>query len=593
MPRGAGRIGWYLVWAVAFGSVGSSMYFVPGLLLQAAGSGAPAVVGLLSAAFLVLVMKEAELTRRHPGGGGAVSQVREVFGPALGTLAGLLLLLDLALTVAVSVVAGLGQLEGAMRGADALGPHGFGVLPLLAAVCIAGIVALAVGGVRGVVPAGLGIGLVALSLNGAVLLSAVVRGGVHPEPVVLTSFSRSSLGLGWLAFSGIEVCALLSPAMKEWASTPTRALAALGIAVLATGPWLMWLIGGLPHDVLRASSAHLLPELAYQIGGFGLSLAVAVAGGGLLFFAAFAAITASYQVQLVLVEMRAWPADATPLSSRFQTPARAVVLSGLIAAAVLVGTGANIRTLGLLYALAFSGSVGLGSLALDVQRWRDGWRGVGFAVGAAISLLLLAGGVGVALAEPWLAVSLLGMVGVGGVIAGLVRSGYWDRAVAAIPGLAPPREIVRNPVQFLTLSQVREDPADAGILVASRGADPRVFREAVDRARQRGLLRVHLLYVDEVPGLLYPQVAEPSDEGLAVLASSCRTIRQLGAEPVPLWAMSHSAALSVAEAVRACGCDTVIIGATQRTVVWQALRGRFVQDLKRALPTHVRITVVG
>lgn len=589
MPRGAGRIGWYLVWAVAFGSVGSSMYFVPGLLLQAAGSGAPAVVGLLSAAFLVLVMKEAELTRRHPAGGGAVSQVREVFGDRVGTVAGLLLLLDLSLTVAVSVVAGLAQVEGAMRGTPWLGA----ATPLVAAVCITGIVALAVVGVRGVVEAGLGIGLVALSLNAAVLLSAVVQGGVHPEPVVLTSFSRTSLGLGWLAFSGIEVCALLSPAMKEWGSTPTRALAALGIAVLATGPWLMWLIGGLPHGVLRASSTHLLPELAYHTGGFGLSLAVASAGSGLLFFAAFAAITASYQVQLVLVDLRAWPADATPLSSRFQTPARAVVLAGLIAAAVLAVSGANIRTLGLLYALAFSGSVGLGSLALDVQRWRDGQRGLGFAAGAAISLLLLAGGVGVSLAEPWSALSLAGMLGLGGLIAGLVRSGYWDRAVAAIPGLAPPTEIARNPVQFLTLSQVREDPADAGILVASRGADPRVFREAVDRAKQRGLMRVHLVYVDEVPGLIYPQVAEPSAEGLAVLASSCRTIRQLGAEPVPVWAMSHSAAVSVAEAVRACRCDTVIIGATQRTVVWQALRGRFVQDLKRALPTHVRITVVG
>jgi hypothetical protein len=62
---------------------------------------------------------------------------------------------------------------------------------------------------------------------------------------------------------------------------------------------------------------------------------------------------------------------------------------------------------------------------------------------------------------------------------------------------------------------------------------------------------------------------------------------------VPVWAMSHSAAVSVAEAVEACGCDTVIIGATQRTVVWQALRGRFVQDLKHAVPTEVRITVVG
>ena len=114
MPRGAGRIGWYLVWAVAFGSVGSSMYYVPGLLLHAAGPGAPALVGVLSIAFLALVLKEAELTRRHPSGGGAVSQVRETFGEVPAIAGGVLLLFDLALTIAVSVLAGVEQLDAAV-----------------------------------------------------------------------------------------------------------------------------------------------------------------------------------------------------------------------------------------------------------------------------------------------------------------------------------------------------------------------------------------------------------------------------------------------------------------------------------------------
>ncbi len=589
MPRGAGRIGWYLVWAVAFGSVGSSMYFVPGLLLQAAGSGAPAVVGILSIAFLGLVMKEAELTRRHPAGGGAVSQVREVFGEGPGAVAGLLLLFDLSLTVAVSVVAGLQQLEGALRASGGLG----GAMPWLAVGCVAAIVGMGVVGVRGVVSTGLGIGLFALGLNAVVLVSAAVRGGSQPEPVVLTSFSRASLGLGWLAFSGIEVCALLSPAMKEWGSTPTKALSALGVAVLATGPWLMMYTGGLPHALLRSAHTHLLPELAYQTGGFALSLTVAAAGAGLLLFAAYAALTASYQVQIVLVSLRALPPESTRISARFQTPARAVVIAGVLAALLIVAAGANIRTLGLLYALSFSGSVGLGSAALDVQRWQDGRRGVGLLAGVVITGLLLAGEVGVALAEPRSAGVLLAMLAGGGGLAVVVRTGAWGRFVAMVPGLAPPTEVTHSDVPFLTLAQVRADPEGAGILVASRGADPRVFREAVDRARQRGALRVHVIYVDEVPGLLYPQKAEPTAEGLAVLASSCRSIRQLGAEPVPVWAMSHSAASSVAEAVVACRCDTVIIGATQRTLVWQALRGRFVQDLRKAVPTDVRITVVG
>ncbi len=584
MPRGEGRIGWYLVWAVAFGSVASSMYFVPGLLLAAAGSGGAGLVVALSIAFLGLVAKEAELTRRHPSGGGAVSQVREVFGERIGILVGLLLVLDLGLTVAVSVVAAVEQLGGPVLGL-ALGWLGV-------------IVVINIVGVRGIVPAGLGIGLVALGLNAVVLVSAGLHGGTQPEPLTLKSWSHASLGLGWLAFSGIEVCALLSPAMKEWGTTPTRALTALGVAILATGPWLMWLAAGLPHDTLRLARTHLLPELALNTGGPVLSHFVAAAGAGLLLFAAHAALTASFQVQTVLVSLRAWPAESVALSSRFQTPAAALLLSGLLSVCLLVATRGNIRTLGLMYALAFTLSVGIGSAALDLQRWRDGLRGVGTLLGVCVTGLLLAGAAGVALGEPWTLGVLTASLLVGGGVSALIRSGAWERGLMRIPGVVPPTATARSDVPFLTLAQVRAERAAGarsprGILVASRGADPRVFREAVDRARTRGLTRVHIVYVDEVPGLLYPQQAEPTAEGLSVLASSSRTVRQLGLEPVPVWVMSHSAALSVAEVVVASGCDTVIIGATQRTVVWQALRGRFIQELKRAVPTEVRITVVG
>ncbi len=593
MPRGTGRIGWYLVWAVAFGSVGSSMYYVPGLLLHAAGPGAPALVGLLSIAFLALVLKEAELTRRHPSGGGAVSQVRETFGEAPAIAGGVLLLFDLALTIAVSVLAGVEQLDAAV-------PLGSAVAAVTL-VWLGVVVAANVIGVRGVVTTGLGIGLVALALNATLLALVALGGGSTPEPFVLSVHSGNALGLGWLAFSGIEVCALLSPAMKEWGSTPTRALTALGVAVLATGPWLMWVVGGLPHELLRSSRTHLLPELGLRVGGPGLSLLVAAAGAGLLFFAAHAALTASYQVQQALVNLRAWPSQATSLSSRFQTPARAVWLAGLLAAGFLILSGFNVRTLGLLYALAFTGSIGLGSAAMDVQRWRDGKRGVLTWLGVVVTLALLAGAAGIAVTEPWTLGLLGGALALALLATQSVRSGAWAGLLARIPGATPPVQVLRNDVAFSTLAQVRAATAAAraagqargGILVASRGADPRVFAEAVDRARARGLEAIYVVYVDEVPGLLYPQQGQPTAEGLRVLAASCSAVGGLGMTAIPVWAMSHSAAVSVAEAVDACGCDTVIIGATQRTVVWQALRGRFVQDLKLAVPTEVRITVVG
>ena len=99
--------------------------------------------------------------------------------------------------------------------------------------------------------------------------------------------------------------------------------------------------------------------------------------------------------------------------------------------------------------------------------------------------------------------------------------------------------------------------------------------------------------VDEIPGLFYPQLASPTPEGLTVLEAGCEVLRSMDIEPIPVWGLSHSAPGSVVDAAETLGCDTVVIGATQRTFLWHALRGRFIQDLLAALPPEIRLIVVG
>jgi nucleotide-binding universal stress UspA family protein len=130
-------------------------------------------------------------------------------------------------------------------------------------------------------------------------------------------------------------------------------------------------------------------------------------------------------------------------------------------------------------------------------------------------------------------------------------------------------------------------------MVASRGATRKIFREAVDRVKARGQDKLFLLYVDEVPGLFYPQLASPTPEGLTVLEAGATIIRELGVTPVPVWTLSHSAANSVADVAATLACDTVVIGATQRTFLWHALRGKFIQELLRHMPKDIRLIVVG
>jgi nucleotide-binding universal stress UspA family protein len=78
-----------------------------------------------------------------------------------------------------------------------------------------------------------------------------------------------------------------------------------------------------------------------------------------------------------------------------------------------------------------------------------------------------------------------------------------------------------------------------------------------------------------------------------VLDAGCAVIRELGLEPAPVWGLSHSAPATVVDIAETLGCDTVIIGATQRTVLWHALRGKFIQELLRLLPAEIRLIVVG
>ena len=102
-----------------------------------------------------------------------------------------------------------------------------------------------------------------------------------------------------------------------------------------------------------------------------------------------------------------------------------------------------------------------------------------------------------------------------------------------------------------------------------------------------------LIYIDEVPGLFFPELASPTPEGLTVLEAGMLLIERQGLRAIPVWALSHDAAATVAEASNSLACDTVVVGATQRTFLWQALRGKFIQELLQHLEPTVRVVVVG
>src|SRR6185436_9509173 len=98
-----------LVWAVVFADIGTSIYYVPGILYgqPEVRDLAPFFVSVALLGFVLLATKYVEICWRKPDGGGVVTIASEAFSPTWGALGGLLIALDYFLTAAIATVSGL------------------------------------------------------------------------------------------------------------------------------------------------------------------------------------------------------------------------------------------------------------------------------------------------------------------------------------------------------------------------------------------------------------------------------------------------------------------------------------------------------
>src|SRR3954468_13504769 len=121
--RSAGRLGPFLAWAVVYADIGTSVYYVPGLLFGELGGRTPspaaAFVLVTGLAVILLALKYVNVSARYPDGGGVVSVATDAFSPAIGCLGGILICISYFLTGAISAVSGLQYLGGLFPSLDA------------------------------------------------------------------------------------------------------------------------------------------------------------------------------------------------------------------------------------------------------------------------------------------------------------------------------------------------------------------------------------------------------------------------------------------------------------------------------------------
>ena len=101
-----GHLGPLLCWAVVFADIGTSIYYVPGILYGPYGARSAIFVAMTLVVFVLLSLKYAEVAWRYPEGGGVVTVASRALHPFAGLLGGLFILVDYYLTAAISAFSG-------------------------------------------------------------------------------------------------------------------------------------------------------------------------------------------------------------------------------------------------------------------------------------------------------------------------------------------------------------------------------------------------------------------------------------------------------------------------------------------------------
>ena len=594
-----------LVWAVVFCDIGTSVYYVPGILYSQVGALTPFFVFLTTAGFLLLCVKYVEISWRNPEGGGVVTVATKAFNPRWGCFGGLLITVDYFLTSAISSVSGIQYLASVIPFFEA---H----IVLLSTIALLFLAVVNVVGIRESAMLSLVMAIAALVIDLMVIGITLVFIGPS-EWKTITAHLQLGQGLSlptflvgfsgaWLAFSGLESISQLSPAMRP----PTKLTAHHGmmlivLSILLTSPLLtLFSIALLPDALKTHETERFISELAALWGGLPIKLLVVGTASTLLLFAANTAIIGGYHVFLALAERGFFPVGVTTRNRRFRTPHRAIVIATIVPILVIIFTRGNLTTLGEMYAFGLLGAFVLSSAGLDVIRWRQHQRGVGFWLGLGTTAMVVTAWA-VNLVTKQLATMFGGgVVLIGMMIATAVQQGRVSDIFYRIPFIArlmqrrisEAEKETEDIPNLISLSEASQIVAlyPSRTLIAVRGRNLRLIDEAIAREKGWGGSAVYALYVEERAGLFVGgEEKEPGEEGIETLRFAVKAAQRQGFELIPVWTVSYNAAEAIARAAEVLEVDTVVMGVSRRSAVYHLLRGHVVNGLTRRLPASCHL----
>jgi amino acid transporter len=375
--RSAGQLGPLLCWAVVFADIGSSIYYVPGILYGRVGALAGFFVLLTMSVFVLLTLKYAEVSARFPEGGGVVTVAAQAINSWVGALGGMCILVSYFLTAAISCLSAIQYFSVVL---PAIGPIvleiTIAILLLLGLLNWVGISESAKVSLLGA--------LLAFGSDLLIIWTVFTHIPISELPLLFrqmfmhTTLTPAAILVGFagafLAFSGLESISQLSPVMK----TPRKKIISLALFLVAitigiTSPLLTMLSTILQQD--KATDPVLATQLISLLGGHWgnviLQTEVAVSASLILVFASNTAVIGAYHVFMALSRMEFFP-EFILHRNRFRgTPHWSIALATGIPIAVLVLVRGNINILGDMYAFGLLGAFTVTCVGLDIIRFRE------------------------------------------------------------------------------------------------------------------------------------------------------------------------------------------------------------------------------
>ncbi|MBN8599362.1 MAG: amino acid permease [Planctomycetes bacterium] len=599
---------WYHAGPLLFGDWGTSRLYVLGLAFYYTAHASVLYLAAMSLIMAAVAWAYTVVCRCFPDGGGVYSAARRL-SPTLAVLGATLLLCDYIVTAALS-------------GIEAFHYLGVGstkvVIISVAAIAMIGAVnwlGARNAGRLALVIAVLSIGLSAII---AILCLPWLSDGI--KRVSLHDGGQSSPWQMWeslvrivLALSGLEAVANMTGLMKP----PVAKTAKRTIWPVLCEVVLLNLIFGIALSAMPAIRDQVVPDYVRyeqverlapenvpaevkqyrdtamkvvatetakrQFGertGQIFGIITGIIFGLLLLSAVNTAVMAMVSVQYSLAQDGELPRLATRLNYS-GVPWVPLIIACAAPAALLI-IEADVKALGELYAIGVVGAItiNLFSCAANSKLEIGKYERIGlWSLAALMAVIFLT----IVVAKP------NATIFAGVIVTAVLITRFFVRVRA--------RRIAASPLPEPTvgwIAQIRDQPTIPGpgprIMLAARGRDQAAYAVDMAKRRKATLFAIYvrtLRLMDMVPGQV-PKI-EDDPEGQAALGTAAVLAREANIPFVPIYVTSSDVMSEILDYTVTFGCDTLIMGKSQRTPFSRAVVGDVVARVAENLPEGVSL----